>query len=544
MTINNQDNKKSGHHGGVVLVLISAVIVLIAIVWQQININSKANPTTSSMDLFSSIKSKIKSVLSPDECSFSLTTSLFFSLEEYDDTYCGSSNDGNSGGGNGHVDNGSKGGLVCRPKYDCTHDDLSKFLHDDMEMAGMHLVCLHRHNRSMTFFRGTTLNKFKTVSFGSVDRDTGKKSDGNNNEATTTWQGGDVQWERLSTWASMRSVIHTGLELDLSDPRIVPYGPERPRDNWKQQFSHPPWSVYSLEGHRLVQQDSSTCSSTRPLWETGMFLVMEGGQFVWPGVRVGFKREISIAKTMGKGGISSSGNSGNNNHNVTLETLSLQPLIFSVDEFFADEECTYVREAAQPKLKYPDTVLNDKDDGKVFSGLRTSSSMVLNIIEPPLQELTHRISRLARVHETQLEPTSVSKFRIGEYYGPHHDYFEPTMYKRDPATLRLLRNGYRNRLATVFWYLSDLPPNNDKDDNDNNGVTTFPMMPQVPIDEACTTGLQVSPRKGQIVIMYNLNPDGSVDPLTLNADCPVQRGVKWTASTWVWNQPVLPTRYA
>jgi prolyl 4-hydroxylase len=348
----------------------------------------------------------------------------------------------------------------------------------------------------------------------------------------------------------MKEVLHSSLEFDtMSAARIVPFGPEWSRDNWKLQFEPQPWTIFSVDGQqRLIHQNSSPCESTRSLWETGMFLVMEGGQFFWPPVRVGFKRQINMMtspSTDGKQQINSSmdtqgGGNTYSRRNVTLETLSVQPLILSVDDFFDDDECTYVRDAAQPKLKYSDSAIHDRDDGETFGWSRTGSSTIIRKIEPKLQSLTRRLAQLVRVHVTHLEPTTVSKYRIGEYYGPHHDYFEPTLYSGDPATIRLLENGLRNRMISIFWYLSDLPQQQQQ----QNGATSFPLVSKVPLDEACNTGLQVPPKKGKVVIMYNIHPDGSVDPNAINADCPVQRGVKWLTNLYVWNKPVLASRYA
>mmetsp|Transcript_24823 Transcript_24823/g.58912 ORF Transcript_24823/g.58912 Transcript_24823/m.58912 type:complete len:427 (-) Transcript_24823:163-1443(-) len=425
-------------------------------------------------------------------------------------------------------------------------------------MRGMHLVCFHVHNKSISFFRGMSYSNHKTVSFVDDDDDVpisdeDEDGDGGFDESPTTKTASITSWEELAIWSKMKRVMYDGLEIGTkSSPRIVPFGPERSRFDWKRQFQPQPWTIFSLDGQQLlIKEDSSPCTSTKSLWEEGMVLLIEGGQFVWPGVKVGFKREINLLTTAATaGGRNSDGSTStttNMHRNVTLETLSLRPLIYSVEEkFLNDDECTYVREKVQPKLKYSQTAIQNKDVGETFGWSRTSSSTVIRDIDPQLQVLQRRTAQLVRADATHLEPTSVSRYHIGEYYGPHRDYYEPTMYSNDPATLRHLHNGYRNRMISIFLYLNDVPQDEEGHHDGKssmNGVTSFPLTSNIPLEDACITGLQVSPRKGRVVFMYNLFPDGSVDSSTLNADCPVQRGVKYQGNIWVWNKPVLAAQY-
>ena len=451
--------------------------------------------------------------------------------------------------------------LLEQQRQDHTDDDDDGFKNTEIggggggeeeETRGMHLVCFHVHNKSISFFRGMSYSNHKTVSF-LRDRD----GDGDDDEDETT-----PPWEELAIWSKMKKAMLDGLVIDTesTSPRVVPFGPERSKrdDDWKRQFRPQPWAIFSVDGRqRLFQEDSLPCTSTIKLWEEGVVLLVEGGQFVWPGVKVGFKRTVNVpppsaataTDRVGRDSI----NLGYATRNVTLETLSLRPLIFSVEDgLFNDEECTYVREKVQSKLQYSQTAIQSKDEGETFGWSRTSSSTVIRDIgDPQIQTLRRRTAQLVRVDATHLEPTSVSRYHIGEYYGPHRDYYEPTMYGNDPATLRHLHNGYRNRMISIFWYLNDMPAlddNNDRHDDKSkssmNGVTSFPLTSSISLKDTCTTGLQVSPRKGKIVFMYNLFPDGSIDSSTLNADCPVHRGVKYQGNFWAWNKPVLATQYA
>lgn len=79
-------------------------------------------------------------------------------------------------------------------------------------------------------------------------------------------------------------------------------------------------------------------------------------------------------------------------------------------------------------------------------------------------------------------------------------------------------------MATVFWYLSDVP---------SGGETIFPRFnngPQPRSMTECNIGLKVKPVRGKVIIFYSLKPDGSLDPLSLHGACPVKEGIKWAAN--------------
>ena len=79
-----------------------------------------------------------------------------------------------------------------------------------------------------------------------------------------------------------------------------------------------PSALFSPAGERL--------STTDFLRSTGaVFLLIEGGQFIRPGVCVGHRQAIALE----------------NGQQVYAETISLTPLIFSVQGFLSPEECVW-----------------------------------------------------------------------------------------------------------------------------------------------------------------------------------------------------------
>jgi prolyl 4-hydroxylase len=106
--------------------------------------------------------------------------------------------------------------------------------------------------------------------------------------------------------------------------------------------------------------------------------------------------------------------------------------------------------------------------------------------------------------------------------------------------MRMIQGGHNNRLATVFWYMSNV---------NGGGETSFPFSASPlgkrphrgnPGDDRCGEfGLAVKPEKGKVIVFYSLQPDGSGDETSLHAACkPTDEAeVKWSGNKWLWNTP-------
>ena len=141
--------------------------------------------------------------------------------------------------------------------------------------------------------------------------------------------------------------------------------------------------------------------------------------------------------------------------NITLETLSLFPLVLSVQNFISEQECTHVQTKAEPHMEYSEVTLMDRDKGRPASDFRTSQSAFIDSINDDIMKrLEHRTASLTRVPRVHQEHTQVLRYGKEEKYDAHLDWFDREHYLQDKATLRLIDNGRKNRLVTVFWYLS------------------------------------------------------------------------------------------
>lgn len=294
-----------------------------------------------------------------------------------------------------------------------------------------------------------------------------------------------------------------------------------------------PWAVFTPTGERIVGDSDLVTSGDgigsnqyimSNIIASGMIIVTQGGNWVWPGVREGFQRNVSLSSSSGT----------TKSLNVTIETLSMKPLVLSIQGFLTDEECDHIAEKAAPNMQYSGVTLKDNDIGKAANNWRTSQSTFLSAKNDPiLTDIEHRTASLTRVPRNHQEYVQVLRYGFTEKYDAHHDFFDPAQYQSDPNTLNLIEYGKKNRFATVFWYLTDV---------EDGGHTIFPRaggLPPMMNFADCSRGLKVKPQKGKVIIFYSLDASGARDELSLHGACPVGEGnVKWAANKWVWNAPM------
>jgi prolyl 4-hydroxylase len=174
----------------------------------------------------------------------------------------------------------------------------------------------------------------------------------------------------------------------------------------------------------------------------------------------------------------------------------------------------------------------DKDKGKPDTDFRTSTTYFLPSRTTTLKTVDDRVASLTRVARQHQEYVQVLRYEHNQHYGSHHDYWDPDFYQ-SPEWLDMTQGGFANRLATVFWYMTDVV---------KGGETNFPRAhgaPDLPNTKAncATRGLSVPPKEGKVIVFYSLKPDGSGDRFSLHSACPVLEGTKWAANKWVWNSP-------
>ncbi|GAB9472981.1 Prolyl 4-hydroxylase subunit alpha-1 [Globisporangium polare] len=281
-----------------------------------------------------------------------------------------------------------------------------------------------------------------------------------------------------------------------------------PEDEYEIKYKQP-YALFTPEGERLESRLSSIVNR--------VVFLFEGGQFIWPGVKIGHKTVVK--NVYGKG-------------DVVLETLSMTPLVFGVDEFLKDNEIDVIMDLSLEHLKPSGVMHNDNDKGRPATDWRTSTTYFLPSSSHPLMaDIDRRTADLVKVPQSHQEYVQVLRYEPTQKYDHHLDFFSVANHQQSPHVLESIEYGHKNRMITVFWYMSDVP---------KGGHTIFPRAGGLPPPASmkdCSKGLKVPPRKRKVIVFYSMLPNGEGDPLSLHGGCPVEEGTKYSGNKWVWNKP-------
>jgi prolyl 4-hydroxylase len=125
-----------------------------------------------------------------------------------------------------------------------------------------------------------------------------------------------------------------------------------------------------------------------------------------------------------------------------------------------------------------------------------------------LEAIEQCIARVSGVSALNGEFVQVLRYRKGEEFRPHVDYFNDGA----DAAYRSLADGGQ-RAQTVLIYLND---------GYTGGTTRFPKLQ-----------LDIQGRRGDILHFHNLDADGAGHRDSLHAGMPVIDGEKWLLSKWI-----------
>jgi len=331
---------------------------------------------------------------------------------------------------------------------------------------------------------------------------------------------------------------------------------------------HPnPWRLFTTNGGPVLSgADLGQLGPGAALW------LYTGGQFLWPGVRIGHKFRVPIPRVAEDGEHSET-------KMVEMTTASLRPLVLVLSGFLSDGECDFIKSYAASRMvpsglavmdganPDPNPDPNPRSHGRRHRADTPSLRRPVAALTPPLaragtrgdqsdvrtstqtfmqrggspriRALEERAHNLTRLPYDNGENIQVVRYEKGQKYGAHRDFFNPNDYHRQPSMLRSVEYGARNRLATVFWYLQSV---------DEGGETFFPRAlneegreynPWNGDHEDCYRGLSVPPVRGNAVLFYSMVPDGRLDERSLHGGCKPrsEKAEKWGANQWIWNHP-------
>ncbi|RLN72315.1 hypothetical protein BBJ28_00020439 [Nothophytophthora sp. Chile5] len=280
----------------------------------------------------------------------------------------------------------------------------------------------------------------------------------------------------------------------------------KPQDELARKYKQP-YAFFTPDGTRLEQLSELT---------NRVVFLFEGGQFIWPGIRIGHKTVVK--DVFGKG-------------DVVLETLSMIPLVFSVEEFLKDDEIDVIMGLSLEHLAPSGVTLLDGHENRPATDWRTSTTYFLSSEKhEKIREIDQRVADLTKVPVPHQEDVQVLRYEQTQKYDHHTDYFPVEHHKNSQRVLDMIEHGYKNRMITVFWYMSDVA---------KGGHTIFPRAggaPRPSTMKDCTKGLKVPPKKRNVVVFYSMLPTGEGDPMSLHGGCPVEEGIKYSGNKWIWNK--------
>lgn len=190
----------------------------------------------------------------------------------------------------------------------------------------------------------------------------------------------------------------------------------------------------------------------------------------------------------------------------SAQQLNAQPRIARIESLFSAEECRFVVAMAEPHLrrsKVLDPSLGTGNENAIRNSSDASFDPLLEDFYLRLLQL--RMAAAAGCELVQGEQLIVLRYRPGERYLGHRDYFSP-------SALAAHRPDAGQRMSTVCVALNPV---------DAGGGTDFPLL-----------GIVVQPQQGAAVIFDNLDSAGVPEPASLHAGLAVEAGEKWLATLW------------
>ena len=316
----------------------------------------------------------------------------------------------------------------------------------------------------------------------------------------------------IPTLFSVEQAIRTQLELPPME--IGPATAQQQRHNWG--FFTP------IEGFRLSGSGvEGNNSMTWLMWpendHVGGYLVIEGGLYVPPAVRVGHIRFLPLPTDLTHADMET--------RNLAIRTESIFPLVFTVKNFLSIEECHHFVEEAKPNMDFSQVQHYDTNDDTDSAQWRTSTNAFLGRGSSTIiRKVEERVRATTSVPMVFGAPIQVISYQQGQRYDAHYDYFDSKLYGENSEIHTLTSHGKHNRFATAFFYLNNV---------DSGGETCFPMAggwKQITNFNCPDQGLKIKPKLGSLLLFYNMRPNGDLDERSLHGGCAVIEGHKWAAN--------------
>lgn len=187
--------------------------------------------------------------------------------------------------------------------------------------------------------------------------------------------------------------------------------------------------------------------------------------------------------------------------------ISLEPEVFTIDNFLNNKECEHIIKLAKPHLKRS-VVSGDKKG--FISDLRTNSNCwIAHDTDKITHDVAQKISKLVNIPLKNAEAFHVIHYDLKQEYKNHYDAY---LFDNSPKSIRCLKNGGQ-RLKTVLCYLNDVV---------KGGSTKFTILKK-----------EVKPAKGKLLMFSNVYNNSNIrHPSSEHCGSPVEKGVKYAFNLW------------
>jgi len=187
--------------------------------------------------------------------------------------------------------------------------------------------------------------------------------------------------------------------------------------------------------------------------------------------------------------------------------------LYSLDNFLTPGECGDLRVLIEQE-KRRSTVADPNDSGLVGSYRTSSTASLSQLKHPVINIVNNKLRDLLDLDLFLGEAIQGQKYKPGEYYKEHNDYFHPRT-----AELKTYTEWMGQRTWTTMIYLNDV---------EEGGETYFRRL-----------NCKFKPKEGTIVFWSNLYRNGKVNPKTLHEALPPIKGDKYIITKWWRSWPLI-----
>ncbi|XP_071739136.1 uncharacterized protein [Rutidosis leptorrhynchoides] len=212
----------------------------------------------------------------------------------------------------------------------------------------------------------------------------------------------------------------------------------------------------------------------------------------------------------------------------SVEVISWEPRAVIYHNFLSNDECEHLINIAEPYMK-KSTIIDHELGEIIDSYFRTCSLTYLDRgLDETVRAIEKRISDFTYLPAENGEGLHIQHYEVGQKFLSHYDFF---------TGVYNTKNGGQ-RIATVKMFLSDIEEGGEIIFPSATGnITTLPCWNDW---SKSGKGLSVKPKMGDALLIWSIRPDDTLDYSTMQGECPLIKGSKWSATKWICAKEYKP----